>query len=175
MQAATTNLLLIAILFLCNIALVRPTRGQEADNKNQERIGYTSEFIGRSWAIKKVLPTYPEEAIKQNISGVVEVAVGRDYEGKVVRVHVPPGLNSLLKKAAVAAAKQWRFEPFKNPTIQSDYTIFRLTFNFVIKDGKGWVELYNPPLDSPAHKRMRGAGPWDVKEWGRWEDATEDN
>ena len=139
-------------------------------------IDYTSEGWGRSWATKQVLPAYPAEAIARNLQGVVEVAVGISNEGKVIKVRVPPGLDSLFRQAAVAAVKQWEFRPFVNRMEQpGEYCIFRLTFNFVIEDGTGRVELYNPPYETPQHRRIRGASGRDVKEWLAWADATDDN
>jgi len=135
----------------------------------------TSEGWGRSWATKKVLPVYPAEAIARNIQGVVEVGVGINDDGQVIKVRVPPGLHPHLRKAAVAAVKQWEFHPWENKMPPGGYCIFRLTFNFVIEEGAGRVELYNPPWDTPDHRRIRGASGRDRKEWLSWEDATNDD
>jgi hypothetical protein len=137
-------------------------------------IGYTSEFWGRSWATKKVLPAYPAEAVAQNIQGLVETAVGINEDRQVIKVRVPPGLDPLLRRAAVAAVKQWKFGQFVDKWQPGEYCIFRLTFHFIIEEGAAHVELYNPPRDSPAHVRMRGASGRNRTEWLAWEDATND-
>jgi TonB family protein len=177
MQMATRSLATGVILFLSGIALMSSAYGQEAEQaKSRDLIGYTSESNARYLATRKVLPLYPEEAVSQGISGVVEIGIGRNDRGEVIKMRVPPKLDPLLQKAVVTAVKQWRFEPYAVYRDRpNEYHINRLTFNFIIEDGKGRVELYDPPYDSPAFKRIRGAGPWDVKEWNRWAEVTEDN
>ncbi len=166
----------LTLLFVC-LCLFTATyvNAQDAAQNERHLIGYTSEFWGRSWATKQVLPAYPAEAVAQHIQGVVEVAVGINNDGRVIKVRVPPGLNSHLRKASVAAVRQWEFIEFANKMPPGEYCIFRLTFNFLIEEGAARVELYNPPLDSPAHERMRGASPRNRTEWLRWEDATADH
>src|SRR4028119_1152747 len=167
-QPARLSLTLL-IASLCLISAPQ-VGGQEIVKDERHLIGYTSEFWGRSWATKQVLPAYPVEAVAQNIQGVVETAVGINDDGQVIKVRVPPGLDPHLRKAAVAAVKQWEFRPRVYKMQPGGYCIFRLTFNFVIEAGIGRVELYTPDRNSPEHARMRGAGYRDVKEWLLWED-----
>ncbi|HZG51470.1 MAG TPA: energy transducer TonB [Pyrinomonadaceae bacterium] len=144
--------------------------------QNERRlINFTSEGWGRSWATKKVLPVYPAAAVAQNIQGVAEVGVGINDDGQVIKVRVPSGLDPHLRKAAVAAVKQWKFRPWENKMPPGGYCIFRLTFHFIIEEGAGRVELYNPPWDNPYHRRIRVVYGRDRKEWLSWEDATDDN
>ena len=175
MRTATIRLPINILLLLAIIILSLPLNAQEKAQDERRLIDYTSEFIGRSWATKKVLPAYPAEAIERNIQGVVEVGVGITDEGRVIKVRVPPGLDPLLRKAAVAAVKQWEFRQWANKMQPGGCCFFRLTFNFQIEGGTGHVELYNPPYDTPEHRRMRGARYRDVSEWLSWEDATNDN
>ncbi|HYG12305.1 MAG TPA: hypothetical protein VD835_20350, partial [Pyrinomonadaceae bacterium] len=104
-----------------------------------------------------------------------EVGVGINDDGQVIKVRVPPGLHPHLRKAAVVAAKEWKFLKRANKMPPGEYCIFRLTFNFIIEEGAGRVELYNPPRDSPEHLRMRDYRQRNVTEWLNWEDATNDN
>jgi TonB family protein len=173
---ATTVGLSATLLPLFLATILAPSINTQ-DNTQSERhlIGYTSEFIGRSWATKQALPTYPAEAIARNIQGVVEVGVGITDAGRVLKVRVPSDLDPLLRKAAVTAVKQWEFRAWANKMQPGEYSIFRLTFNFIINNGVGRVELYNPPYDTPAHRRMRGASGRDRTEWLSWADATNDN
>ncbi|HEY9404891.1 MAG TPA: energy transducer TonB [Pyrinomonadaceae bacterium] len=166
----------LALLLTCLCLSFTPqANAQEIVQDELRLIDNTSEGWGRSWATKKVLPSYPAEAVAQNIQGVVETAVGINDDGRVIKVRVPPGLNPRLRKAAVAAVKQWEFRPWENKMQPGGYCIFRLTFNFVIEEGTGRVELYNPPWDTPDHRRIRGASYRDLKEWLSWADATNDN
>ena len=164
-------------LFLTCLCLISAPQINAQDTLQNERhlIGYTSEFWGRSWATKKVLPTYPAEAIAQNIQGVVETAVGINDDGRVIKVRVPPGLDPHLRKAAVAAVKGWQFRPRANKMPPGQFGTFRLTFHFIIEEGAARVELYNPPYDTPEHVRMRGASGRNRTEWLAWEDALKDN
>jgi hypothetical protein len=166
----------LIFLFSCACFIFAPqVSGQEAAPDERHLIGFTSEGWGRSWATKEVLPVYPVKAIAQNLQGVVEIGVGIADDGRVIKVRVPPGLHPLFRKTAVAAVKQWQFREWDNKMQPGGYCIFRLTFNFIIEDGKGRVELYNPDWDTPAHRRIRGASGRDRTEWLRWEDATNDN
>ncbi len=121
-----------------------------------------------------MLPAYPADSLTRNVQGVVEVGIGITSEGRVIKVRVPPGLDPSLRTAAVAAVKQWEFRPFVNRLPADGFCFFRLTFNFVIEEGAGRGELYNPPYDTLEHRRMRGANHHDVTEWLAWEDATDD-
>jgi len=166
----------LILLFACLCFIFAPpVSGQETVRDERHLIAYTSEFVGRSWARKKVLPVYPAEAIAENIQGVVEVGVGITDEGRVIKVRVPPGLHPLLRKAAVAAVKQWQFKTFVNKLGPREYNIFRLTFNFIIEDGASRVELFTPVPDSKEDNRMAGAAPRDRTEWLSWEEATNDH
>ena len=137
--------------------------------------GFGGENLVRLNATEKVLPDYPAEAVSKGVAGIVEVRIGVDDDGVVRRVKVPPGLHPLLRKAAVLAAKRWRFLPLPGPMGEGRYFTHRLTFHFRIEDGRGWVELYNPPHETPAGVRLREATYRTVAtEWEKWEDATND-
>jgi TonB family protein len=163
-------------LFAACLIAAPPVSGQEAAQTERHLIGYTSEYNARSWATKKVLPTYPVEAIEQGIAGLVEVGIGRNDRGEVIKVRISPQVHPLLRKAAVDAARQWHFKPYvMYQDRPGEYHINRLTFNFIIEEGKGRVELFKPVLGSYEDKRMGGASGRDRTEWLRWQDATNDN
>ena len=170
----TRRPLTLLIACLCLIAALQ-VNAQDIVQDEIRRMDYTSEGWGRSWATKKVLPTYPDEAIEQNIQGVVEVGVGINDAGRVIKIRVPPGLDPHLRKAAVAAVKQWKFTEFANKMQPGGYCIFRLTFHFIIEEGVARVELYDPPWDNPYHRRIRSAYGRDRAEFLSWEDALKDN
>jgi protein TonB len=58
-----------------------------------------------------VEPQYPTEARAQKIQGVVTLDVQIGSEGVVHNIAVVDG-NPLLAEAAVAAVRQWRYEPY---------------------------------------------------------------
>lgn len=170
-----TRLSLTLLLACLCLFIVPCSNAQEVAQNERHLINNTSEGWGRSWATKQVLPVYPAEAVARNMQGVVEVAVGINDDGQVIKVRVSPGLDSHLRKAAAAAVKQWQFRPWENKMQPGGYCIFRLTFHFTIEEGTPRVELYNPPRDSPDHMRIRDYRERDVKEWLRWEDAFNDH
>lgn len=61
-------------------------------------------------AIKRVEPVYPANAREAKLFGVVRVEVSIDERGNVTSVQVLSG-PPLLRGAAVAAARGWRFKP----------------------------------------------------------------
>ncbi len=61
--------------------------------------------------IKKVNPTYPEEARKEGIEGMVILEATIDAEGNVSSVKVLKGEIDSLNTAAIEAVKQWKYEP----------------------------------------------------------------
>ncbi len=73
-----------------------------------------------------VAPKYPTLTLAGRIYGEVQVRVAIDPRGAVQDVHVISG-HPMLREAAVAAAKQWKFEP---STASKRSTL--LTFKFVI-------------------------------------------
>ena len=61
--------------------------------------------------IKKVVPHYPELAIKVRRQGKVIIEATTDIYGKVTRIRIISG-DPLLHKAASEAIRQWIFEPY---------------------------------------------------------------
>ncbi len=62
--------------------------------------------------IKRVEPTYPSDAARTGTEGFVEVEFTVGADGKVVSVSVVNARPSrTFESAAVAAVKQWTFEP----------------------------------------------------------------
>jgi TonB family protein len=62
--------------------------------------------------VHKVEPTYPAEARKANLQGVIalDIVVGRD--GSVVSMHALNGPD-VLARAAMDALRWWKFEPYR--------------------------------------------------------------
>ena len=61
--------------------------------------------------IERVMPVYPEQALKERVRGVVVLRVLVSETGQPIEVTVKTAARKDLTDAAVAAAKQWRFEP----------------------------------------------------------------
>jgi TonB family protein len=133
---------------------------------------YMPESYIRETAVKTAIPTYPEEALRQGVSGVVRIRIEISGEGDILRIRIKPRTNPMLKEAVVDAAKQWKFKPH----YRSDGSVMpmfsRLTFVFVINDGKSSVELYNPPPDAPQSEYIGYSNTArEFREWREWEEV----
>jgi TonB family protein len=69
------------------------------------------EDLSQSLLVQKVLPSYPEQALKVGLQGavVLQAWIGRD--GSVRDLKLVDG-SLLLGQAAVNAVKQWRYKPY---------------------------------------------------------------
>jgi TonB family protein len=61
---------------------------------------------------KHVQPVYPQEALEQGLRGIVILDLVIDTEGRVAEMHIIRSIPG-LDEAALAAARQWRYEPVK--------------------------------------------------------------
>ena len=85
--------------------------------------------------IKKVSPTYPEDARKEGIEGTVILEATIDTEGNVAKVKVLKGGIDSLNQAAVDAIKQWKYEPIilDGKPVPSTFTV---TIKFALDKDK---------------------------------------
>jgi len=70
-----------------------------------------SEDAARALLVHSVNPTYPPEAASQKLHGPVVLQATISREGSVEDLKIVRG-NFVLSKAAIAAVKQWRFQPY---------------------------------------------------------------
>jgi protein TonB len=70
-----------------------------------------SEDLSRRLLMQKVLPNYPERAVKARLQGavVLQAMIGRD--GTIQDLKLVRG-SMLLGQAAYRAVKQWRYQPY---------------------------------------------------------------
>jgi TonB family protein len=81
--------------------------------------------------VHKVDPQYPEEARKAGVSGTVIVAALIAEDGSVENVQVLRPLEKGCTEAAVAAVKQWRYEPARSRTTGKPVRVlFTVTIKF---------------------------------------------
>lgn len=59
--------------------------------------------------VSKVKPEYPEEAVRGNVQGEIQVRIIVDKNGNVVAACALNG-NKILREASEKAAKQWKFK-----------------------------------------------------------------
>jgi TonB family protein len=86
--------------------------------------------------ISHVAPEYPASEKASRVQGLVVVAMRIDTEGRVREARIERSLGAAFDEAALAAVRQWRFEPARRAghPIEVD---FRVTINFVPDDGSG--------------------------------------
>jgi protein TonB len=91
----------------------------------------------RPQIIKKVNPVYPEEAVQKRIEGLVVIEATTDGQGDIVAAKVMPTKNPqpLLEAAALAAVRQWKYEPFLKDGKAVAVT-FTVTMNFALDKEK---------------------------------------
>lgn len=81
-----------------------------------------------------VEPTYPEEARAKRIQGKVIFGIRVDKQGNVSAIRVAAGPPALVD-AAIAAVKQWKYEPFvlNGEIVEMESTV---TIEFSLKKKK---------------------------------------
>ncbi|MGA2004753.1 MAG: TonB family protein [Terriglobales bacterium] len=89
-----------------------------------------SEQAERALLVQSVDATYPPEALVQKLGGsvILQAIIGR--EGNVEDLKIVRG-NFLLAKAAIAAVRQWRFQPY-SVSGHAARTITSITVNFTV-------------------------------------------
>jgi len=89
-----------------------------------------SEEAERALLVQTVNPVYPTEALGSKLHGpvVLQVRVGRD--GSVEDLKIVRGYF-ILGRAAIAAVKQWRFQPYTfNGHAAATQTLITINFNY---------------------------------------------
>jgi len=107
-----------------------PLAGEDGSAKAAEKSGGKSaRGISEPRIIHKVAPEYPAEAKKDKLEGIVliDVRVGKD--GKVADARVKSG-HPTLAEAALAAVRQWRYEPILGPDRKPVEAALTITINF---------------------------------------------
>jgi len=89
-----------------------------------------SEEAARALLVHTVNPVYPPEALAQKLHGpvVLQAVIGRD--GSVEDLKIVRGYF-VLGRAAIAAVKQWRFQPYSlNGHAAATQTVITINFNY---------------------------------------------
>ena len=89
-----------------------------------------SEEAARALLVHTVDPVYPPEALAQKLHGpvILQVRVGRD--GSVEDLKIVRGYF-ILGRAAIAAVKQWRFQPYSvNGHAAATQTVITINFSY---------------------------------------------
>ena len=85
-----------------------------------------SQGVSQGLLVKRVQPTYPEQALQMRVQGAVEMQASIGKDGSITSVKVIKG-DSILARAAVAAVKQWKYKPYflngEPAAVQTDITV----------------------------------------------------
>ena len=157
--------LCLALLLLAAEPCPAQTAARDASKASREAAGddapehdmglITSEKAFRLNATHKVMPEFPEEALKAGAEGVVVLSLYHDAAGNAARIKVAESPHPSLTRAAITAVEQWKWRLFASEGIDRPI-LGKLTFRFVIEKGAGRVE--NPPDDGgfTSLKEVRG-------------------
>jgi protein TonB len=116
--AAKPLLVFVAVLSTSGLAVVysqeqtspaQPPQGQ-VQPALPKRVRVSSGVIA-GMLIKRVSPEYPEKARKKRIQGTVFLSEVINTNGDVTDLSVISG-DPMLAKAALVAAKQWKYRPY---------------------------------------------------------------
>jgi TonB family protein len=111
-----------------------------------------SDSSRRVAVLSAIAPVYPPIALTANTSGDVQVAVTIDKVGSVTNADFISG-SPLLHKAAVEAAKRWRFEKL------NEEAKVQLTFSFRMVPKDTSAEDMTTVFMPPYHLEVRGKLP----------------
>jgi TonB family protein len=84
--------------------------------------------VAMARATKKVAPDFPAAARQLNLVGTSEVQIEVDESGSVTEAKVLKG-NAIFSANAMAAAKQWKFQPMNKDGAAQKFTTV-LVFSF---------------------------------------------
>ena len=123
------NGLVIATAFCCSLCAQQEARAQN-DNAGTSSIATPMEQSKRTEllapkVVKTVSANYPTEALAQRLKGRVEVSIAIGTDGAVKLATVVNSTDARFNKSALAAARQWVFEPAQkgDQKIESRITI----------------------------------------------------
>ena len=108
-------------------SILQPSAQQSAQQFS-EPVSLT-EPAARALLVQKVDPVYPPEGLAQKLHGLVvlQAVIGRD--GGVNDLKIVRG-NFVLSRAAIAAVKQWKFQPYSvNGHAASTQTVITINFS----------------------------------------------
>ncbi|HKR02547.1 MAG TPA: energy transducer TonB [Pyrinomonadaceae bacterium] len=135
----------VATAFLCALLTLTFNGTVSAQNPCPFRAPVGEAGLRKTKATKRVKPVYPEQSLKNKVTGRVVVEILVDENGKVPLAKLREAPDELMGQAVVEAAKRWEFKP--PPKIQGRQLCYSstLSFKFEIKDGKGKV------VDDPSN------------------------
>ena len=94
-----------------NAQLANGVKGELAPANEAPTRVRVSSGVSQGLVLRKVNPSYPDEARRKGIQGVVLLAATIDREGNIANLQLISGPPELVP-AATEAVKQWRYKPY---------------------------------------------------------------
>lgn len=169
MQLQTHSCLIVVVLILLGVLLSRPTGGTFANNavaNSQTATKWVSKEELVKMTKKRVEPAYPPAATAILIHALIpKVEVKVNKEGNVISARAVSGA-SLLRDAALEAARSWKFAPIQDKDFSE--VVGPINFGFPaeipikIKGGTRGIDYYEEevrkaPQSWLAHCRLATA------------------
>lgn len=101
--------------------------------------GAVNEVTLRRSAIRKVLPIFPEDAIKANAQGVTVAQIRLDEKGELSFVEILQAPHESIAKATAEAVRKWAFYFDFSKDGKPICLKGKLTFYFVVENGTPYV------------------------------------
>jgi hypothetical protein len=139
MRKAKVFVLVVLVLALGSITLLAKHQGRR---KFVDTFGYEPTL--RHEATYTVMPSYPEEAIRDGAQGLFDAATRFDEKGDFDRIKILQSPHPAISKAVEEAVKQWKLRVTFTGDGLPVRQLGELRFHFIIEDGKARVE--NPSL-----------------------------
>jgi len=134
--------------------------------------GYPESYA-REIAITRELPIYPADAVRREVTAVVQAKIGINEQGQVAKIKIDPSVDAAFKQAVADAVDKWTFKLGPELSFMGGQLCFsRLTFSFSLVKGEPRVELYKPDRGAQDIEHL---GYWDVflerRQWNKWEEV----
>lgn len=126
MKAALGTVVVVGLA----LALVGIESGWGANAAEGPQRFVKGEGISEPRVKEKAAPVYPAEARKQHIEGTVVLDAVIKADGCVGPIEVVESAHELLSGAAVAAVREWKYEPARSADGRAVAVIFTITITF---------------------------------------------
>jgi len=106
----------------------------QPDPPHSEAVRFDKELgLSQPEAVHRPAPTYPEQARRDRVTGVVVLDTVIAEDGSVLDVSILESPVPSLAQAAVEAVRQWKFKPARTPDGKAVMVSFVITVSFTLK------------------------------------------
>ena len=105
----------------------------EPDPPRSRPVPFDEKVLTEPRKTHHVNPVYPKSAKEEGVQGIVLLRAAVDTEGTPSDIRVLRSPDPRLSEAALAAAREWRWEPARDADGTPVAVYFTLTFNFALR------------------------------------------